>query len=122
MELPPLLVRSSDESKIFFLHKWTNAKCHLVQISQLIDCVYIGHALHYYIVLAAFWVCRLSSDIARLRVMRHGSITTIASIFKKKKPEQSLQTLLNNSHVLHQSSAGRQDPMKGTATSLLQLH
>lgn len=24
------------------------AKCHLVQISQLIDCVYIGHVLHYY--------------------------------------------------------------------------
>lgn len=37
-------------------------------------------------------------------------------------PEQSLRRLSNNSHVLHQSSAGRQDPTKGMATSLLQLH
>lgn len=65
------------------------AKCHLVEISQLIvstlDMSYITT-----LYCAAFWVCWLSFSITKLQVMRHGSITTVSGILKKKKCQNSV--------------------------------
>lgn len=128
MDLPPLLVRSSDENKIFLFHKWPEVPSHLsCQMSFggdiTTDCLYTGHVLHYYPVL-----CCLLGLLAKFQYHQAASYETwqyhncIRYIKKKEMPEQCLRTLLNNYHILHQSSAGRQDPMKGMATSLLQLH